>query len=183
MDEDDQKRGGRESREERRARRRADPSLTLGAKLQGDRGPRRAAPPDPTEGQPGIIERARGACSASPSATPSARPWNSAPEPPRSKDYHREMTGGGPFGLEPGQWTDDTAYESCPGKKPHPAKRFRPSRRHDPLRCLVPQGRVFVHGVLLRHRGDDAPSPGAFRADRRSLRGLDGRRTRPGTAR
>ncbi|MGK9170161.1 ADP-ribosylglycohydrolase family protein [Inquilinus limosus] len=26
-----------------------------------------------------------------------------------SQPHHREMTGGGPFGLEPGQWTDDTS--------------------------------------------------------------------------
>lgn len=26
-----------------------------------------------------------------------------------SRPHHREMTGGGPFGLQPGQWTDDTS--------------------------------------------------------------------------
>lgn len=27
--------------------------------------------------------------------------------------HHTGMTGGGPFGLEPGQWTDDTSMALC----------------------------------------------------------------------
>ena len=49
--------------------------------------------------------------SASPSVTPWARRWSSSRpgRSPRSTD----MVGGGPFRLEPGQWTDDTSMAMC----------------------------------------------------------------------
>jgi ADP-ribosylglycohydrolase len=33
--------------------------------------------------------------------------------PPGSFEPLTDMVGGGPFGLEPGQWTDDTATAVC----------------------------------------------------------------------
>lgn len=34
-------------------------------------------------------------------------------KPPGTFEHHAAMTGGGPFGLEPGQWTDDTSMALC----------------------------------------------------------------------
>ncbi|RYC30311.1 ADP-ribosylglycohydrolase family protein [Lichenibacterium minor] len=62
---------------------------------------------DPRQG--GIIERARGAMLGLAVGDALGSTLEFGPRIARIADYHREMTGGGPFGLDPGQWTDDTA--------------------------------------------------------------------------
>ena len=89
--------------------RRADPSLTVGQKLQVVEARTDEPPPDPREGQPGVIERARGAMLGLAVGDALGSTLEFAARTASVKDYHREMIGGGPFGLEPGQWTDDTA--------------------------------------------------------------------------
>ena len=156
--------------------RRADPSLTVGQKLQVVEARTDAAHRlIPREGQPGVIERARGAMLGLAVGDALGATLEFGARVASVKNYHREMTGGGPFGLEPGQWTDDTAMSFALAKSLTLRNGFDP---HDVMARFVAwyrKGRVFVHGFVLRHRGDDAPGPGAFRADRRSLRGLDGR--------
>ena len=109
MSEKDPRRGGRDSREERRARRRADPSLTLGQKLRAVEARAEQQPPETKADQPGIIERARGAMLGLAVGDALGATLEFGPRIARIVDYPREMTGGGPFGLEPGQWTDDIA--------------------------------------------------------------------------
>ena len=88
-------------------RRQADPSLTVGGKLRAAEARAEQPPADPREGQPGTIERARGVMLglAVGDALGSTLEFTARDSQP----HHTEMTGGGPFSLEPGQWTDDTA--------------------------------------------------------------------------
>ena len=89
--------------------RQADPSLTVGQKLEAVKARAEQLPPDPEESQPGIIERARGAMLGLAVGDALGSTLEFGPRTASVTNYHREMTGGGPFGLEPGQWTDDTA--------------------------------------------------------------------------
>ena len=101
--------GGRGNGNGHNARRQADSSLTLGGKLRAAAA-RAAQPlPDPREGQPGIIARARGARLGLAGGDALGATLELGPRIARIAAYHREMTGGGPVNLEPGQWTDDTA--------------------------------------------------------------------------
>ena len=107
LDEDDQQRGGRESRTTRRARRRADPSLTVGQKLKAVEARATHPPLEPVPGKPGIIERARGMLLGLAVGGSVGSPLEFGPRI-ASPIERREQTGGGPFDLPPGCWTDDT---------------------------------------------------------------------------
>ena len=77
---------------------------------------------------------------------------------PRLKD----MVGGGPFGLPPGGWTDDTSMASGPGRQPGHLRNSRLPRPDGPLRQMVAGGRVLAYGQLLRYRRDDTRGAGAI---------------------
>ena len=47
-------------------------------------------------------------------------------QPPGSFEPVRDMQGGGPFGLEPGQWTDDTSMALCLAESLVKNRGFRP---------------------------------------------------------
>ena len=46
------------------------------------------------------------------------------------------MTGGGPFGLEPGQWTDDTSMALCLGESLLVSRGFDPADQLTPGRQI-----------------------------------------------
>ncbi len=58
-------------------------------------------------------------------ATRSERPWSF--KAPGSFDPIRDMVGGGPFHLEPGQWTDDTSMALCLAESLIDCRRFDPT--------------------------------------------------------
>ena len=80
------------------------------------------------------LEIATGApCSGSPPATPSARRSSSGA---RDVQPITDMVGGGPFRLQPGQWTDDTSMALCLAESlVEPA--VRPASTSSPLPALV----------------------------------------------
>ena len=47
-----------------------------------------------------------------------------------------DMVGGGPFGLNPGEWTDDTSMALCLADSLDCLRRFRRSRPDGPLRAM-----------------------------------------------
>ncbi len=49
-------------------------------------------------------------------------------KPPGSFTPITDIVGGGPFGLKPGQWTDDTSMALCLVRSPGPVTAMRPSR-------------------------------------------------------
>ena len=49
-----------------------------------------------------------------------------------------DMVGGGPFGLEPGQWTDDTSMALCLADSLLESGGFDPVGPARPLRALAP---------------------------------------------
>jgi ADP-ribosylglycohydrolase len=61
-------------------------------------------------------------------------------KPPGSFEPISDLVGGGPFGLEPGQWTDDTSMALClaesPGLPPEPlVSGMDPARPEPRRRC------------------------------------------------
>ncbi len=88
-------------------RRRSDPSLPLGAKLRAMEV--RAEQPPPTPEGPDLLDRARGVILGLAVGDALGAALEFAPRTASPKDYLRDMAGGGPFGLKPGQWTDDSA--------------------------------------------------------------------------
>jgi ADP-ribosyl-[dinitrogen reductase] hydrolase len=61
-------------------------------------------------------------------------------QPPRSFEPIDDMLGGGPFGLEPGEWTDDTSMALCL------AESLVESRGFDPVDQLRRYVRWYRHG-------------------------------------
>ncbi|WP_237479121.1 ADP-ribosylglycohydrolase family protein [Lichenibacterium dinghuense] len=59
--------------------------------------------------KPALLDRARGALLGLAVGDALGATLEFGPRIASVKDYHREMIGGGPFGLQPGEWTDDTA--------------------------------------------------------------------------
>ena len=88
-------------------RRRANPSLTLAQKLRAVEARAESPPPEPE--RPDLFDRARGVMLSIAVGDALGSTLEFGPRIERHEDFHREMIGGGPFGLEPGQWTDDTA--------------------------------------------------------------------------
>ena len=126
MSGDDQRGGGREGREERRARRRADLLSTIGDKLRAVEARADRPGPEPVPDKPGIIDRARGAMLGLAVGDALGSTLEFGPRIASVKNYHREMIGGGPFGLEPGQWTDDSAMALALSKSLTLRKGFDP---------------------------------------------------------
>lgn len=131
MSEDNQGRGDREGR---RARRRADPSSTLGEKLRAVEARADRPDPEPVPDKPVIIERARGMLLGLAVGDALGSTLEFGPRIASVKDYHCEMIGGGPFGLQPGQWTDDTALALALAKSLTLRKGFDP---HDVMTRFV----------------------------------------------
>ena len=88
-------------------RRQADPSLKLGAKLRAAEA--RADQPPPEPQPPDVLDCARGVMLGLAVGDALGATLEFGPRIEWPVKLHREMVGGGPFGLEPGQWTDDTA--------------------------------------------------------------------------
>ena len=87
--------------------RRADPLLTLGQKLRAAETRAEQPPPEP-EG-PDLLDRARGVMLGLAVGDALGATLEFGPRIERIADFHREMIGGGVFGLSPGQFTDDTS--------------------------------------------------------------------------
>jgi ADP-ribosyl-[dinitrogen reductase] hydrolase len=77
-----------------------------------------------------------------------------------------DMVGGGPFGLRPGEWTDDTAMAlalaDSSGRAPGP----RRSGPDAPLHRVARAGHLLLHGHLLRHRHHHTAGALALEEDR-----------------
>ena len=74
-------------------------------------------------------------------------------KPPGSFSPIEDIVGGGPFGLRPGEWTDDTSMALCLAESLIECLRLRPDRPARPLRPLASRRAPQQHGPLLRHRG------------------------------
>ncbi len=66
-----------------------------------------------------------------------------------------DMVGGGPFHLQPGQWTDDTSMAMCLAE-PGALRHLRPARSDEPLRQLVPARLLECDRRVLRYRYGNA---------------------------
>ncbi len=75
-----------------------------------------------------------------------------------------EMIGGGPFGLRPGQWTDDTSLALCLASSLVERGGFDPQDQMQRYGRLPQQ-----HRPVLRHRRHDAGCPAQIHADRRTV--------------
>ena len=118
--------GGKKSGGRTRARRRVAPStIERALEAGGERVDQPA--PEPRDGQLGIIERARGAMLGLAVGDALGATLEFGPRIASVKDYHREMTGGGPHGLQPGQWTDDTAMALALSKSLLTCQSFDPN--------------------------------------------------------
>ena len=87
--------------------RRANSSLSVAQKLRAMEARAEQPPPEP-EG-PDNLDRARGVMLGLAVGDALGSTLEFGPRVERFADFHRDMIGGGPFGLQPGQWTDDTA--------------------------------------------------------------------------
>ena len=125
LDEDDQGRGGRDGHEARRARRRADPSSTIGQKLKAVEARADHPPPELVPDRPGTIERARGMLFGLAVGDSVGAPLEFGARI-TSPIERREQTGGGPFDLPPGCWTDDTALSLALGNSLVLCQKFDP---------------------------------------------------------
>ena len=137
-------------------RRPAGPSSTLGAKLRAAEARADLPPSDLTEGVPGVLERARGVMLGLAVGDALGSTLEFGPRIASVADFHRDMTGGGPFGLEPGQWTDDTAMAFALAKSLVTCQAFDP---HDVMTRFVAwwrkgtyscQGTCFDIGIATR---------------------------------
>ena len=115
-------------------RRPAVPSSTLGAKLRAAEARADVPPSDLTEGVPGVLERARGVMLGLAVGDALGSTLEFEPRIASVADFHTEMTGGGLFGLEPGQWTDDTAQALMLAKSLVTCQSFQP---HDVMTRFV----------------------------------------------
>ncbi len=80
-----------------------------------------------------------------------------------------DMVGGGPFGLQPGQWTDDTSMALCLAESLIECKGFEPVDQFGAL-CPVVEGRGSEqHRRLLRHRGHGQRCSHALPEDRGAI--------------
>ena len=68
---------------------------------------------------------------------------------PGSFEPLTDMVGGGPFRLEPGQWTDDTSMALCLAKSLVESNGFDPRRPDAPVRPLVARGVFQQYGRVL----------------------------------
>lgn len=103
--------------------------------------------------------------------------------PPPIEPPHTEMTGGGPFGLRPGEWTDDTSMALCLAESLierddfHPVDQMERYVRWWRTGHLSSNGRCFDVGntcvdALMRFEDTHAPycgSTDAFRAGNGSI--------------
>ena len=103
--------------------------------------------------------------------------------PPGHVRADTDMVGGGPFGLKPGEWTDDTSMALCLAESLVERSGFDPADQLDTLRPLVARRAPEQHGPVLRHRQHDAAAAPALRADGEPYCGLDRPATRPATGR
>jgi len=93
---------------------------------------------------------------------------------PGSFEPISDITGGGPFGLRAGQWTDDTSMALALAD----SLVERSGRSTRAVRSLVAAGSLQQHRAMLRHRQYGARGavairedrPGALRIDRSSHR-------------
>ena len=115
-------------------RRPAGLSSTLGAKLRAAEARADVPPSDVIEGVPGVLERARGVMLGLAVGDALGSTLEFGPRIASVADFHTEMTGGGPFGLEPGQWTDDTAMAFALAKSLLACQSFDP---HDAMTRFV----------------------------------------------
>lgn len=129
--------------------RRSDPSLTLGGKLRAMEARADDPPPDPKEGQPGIIERARGAMLGLAVGDALGATLEFGPRIASVKDYHREMIGGGPFGLDPGQWSDDSAMSLALAKSLITYRNFDPHDVMDRFLAWYRRGEYSCTGTCF----------------------------------
>jgi ADP-ribosylglycohydrolase len=62
------------------------------------------------------------------------------------------MIGGGPFGLDPGQWTDDTAMALCLAESLIETRSFDPKDQMDRYCWWWKEGYFSSTGNMFRHR-------------------------------
>ena len=84
-----------------------------------------------------------------------------------------DMTGGGPFGLRAGQWTDDTSMALCLAASLIETGGFDPGGPDASLRALAGRGVHVLDGTLLRHRQHRVGRAQAVRRHGRRLRRVD----------
>ena len=70
-------------------------------------------------------------------------------KPPGSFKPIRDMVGGGPFDLAPGQWTDDTSMALCLAEIAHCNARIQSLRPDGSLRALVPLWSFELYGQMF----------------------------------
>jgi hypothetical protein len=78
-----------------------------------------------------------------------------------------EMLGGGPFGLKPGQWTDDTSMMLCLRGESHRNRRLRRARSAQAVCALVAERPSQQDWPLFRHRQHGARSAPVLLDERR----------------
>jgi hypothetical protein len=84
---------------------------------------------------------------------------------PGSFEPITDMIGGGPFGLEAGQWTDDTSMALCLAESLVECRGFDPV---DQLSRYVRWYREGHNSSTVRHRYHDAQCSPSLRGDRRA---------------
>ena len=85
-----------------------------------------------------------------------------------------DMVGGGPFNLNPGEWTDDTSMALCLAESLVVEARVRPGSPTRNLPPVVARRAPEREGPLLRHRHRNPRGPAAISSHARSvLRGSE----------
>ncbi len=85
----------------------------------------------------------------------------------------QDMVGSGPFGLKPGQWTDDTSMALCLGESLLACKGFDARDQDGTLLPLVERGLPELDGNVFRHRHHRARGVGPVPAGWRPVRGFN----------
>ena len=80
-----------------------------------------------------------------------------------------DMIGGGPFGLDVGQWTDDTSMALCLADSLVQRRGFDPVDQTHSLRPLVERRVSQQYRPVLRYRRNDALGLGEVRVYRRAI--------------
>src|SRR5438046_2302543 len=85
-----------------------------------------------------------------------------------------DMVGGGPFGLQPGEWTDDTSMALCLAESLTERRAFDPVDQLKRYLRWSREGHLSSNGWLLRHWDHDGRRVAAVRANPRAVVRLPG---------
>lgn len=88
---------------------------------------------------------------------------------PGTFDPIDDMIGGGPFPLEPGQWTDDTSMALCLATSLIEKDGFDPTGPDETIRPVVARGLSVLDWGVLRHRHHRQERSEPIREHRRPL--------------